>query len=86
VCSSDLDGGQSWQNMSTTSLNGEEMRDLIYQPGISNDIVYVATYYGVYYWDALSADWISMNSGFPLIINTNEMQPFFRDGKIRLAT
>ncbi len=80
------DGGLTWQNMSTITLNGQEIRDLIFQPAIGNDIIYTATYYGIYYWDAVALDWQSMSTGLPFIINSNETQPFFRDAKIRLAT
>ena len=81
-----IDGGASWQNMSTANINGEEIRDLIYQPAPTNDIIYAATYYGVFYWNAALSDWTNMSNGLPFIINTNEMQPFFRDAKLRLGS
>ena len=80
------DGGSSWQNMTTATLDGEQMRDIVYQPGIGKDIIYVATYYGVFYYDSDSTDWINMSAGLPYILDVNEMQPFYRDCKIRAAT
>ena len=83
---SSSDGGMSWQNRSTNTLDGEDMRDILYQPAPTNDLVYVATYYGVFYWDATISDWVNMSNGLPYILNTNEMQPFFRDAKLRIGT
>jgi photosystem II stability/assembly factor-like uncharacterized protein len=80
-----LDGGQTWINMSSTALNGQEMRDLIYQPTANGGLIYVATYYGVFYYDPVGAAWNNMSAGLPFIINTNEMQAFFKDNKIRLG-
>ena len=47
-----LDGGTTWSNKTTSTLNGEDVTDILYQGG-TNDIVYVASRYGVFYWDVM---------------------------------
>ena len=82
---SSLNGGQSWANRTTATLNGERPKDLFFQSG-SPGLVYLATNAGVFYWDGAQQDWIDYSLGLPLIVNSLEMRPFFRDGKLRLAT
>jgi hypothetical protein len=80
-----INGGQTWNNMSSTVLNGQEIRDMVFQTAVNGNYVYVASYYGVFYYDSQSSVWTNMSNGLPFIINTNEMQPFFRDNKLRLG-
>lgn len=80
-----IDGGNTWVNMTTAALNGEHGVDILYQGGTA-DIVYLATNNTVFYWDSGAMDWIDYGANLPLIINTLQMRPFYRDSKLRIAT
>ncbi|MBC8047121.1 MAG: T9SS type A sorting domain-containing protein, partial [Fimbriimonadaceae bacterium] len=78
------DGGMSWDNISSSILNGEEVRSIFYVGGTDGGI-YACTNYAVYYRNN-STDWFAFNDGLPFFANTDISKPFYRDGKIRLAT
>ncbi|HFA50023.1 MAG TPA: hypothetical protein ENJ95_13525, partial [Bacteroidetes bacterium] len=80
-----LDGGSTWTNMTTATLNGEKAKDIHYQGG-TNDLVYLATKNGIFYYDANAGDWVDYGNGLPLIAKSFKLAPFYRDGKIRIAT
>jgi len=76
-------GGQDWENISSDRLDGQRMKDICFQGG-TEETVYLATDYSIYYWNG--ADWEPFSSGLPLRSNAFELRPFYRDGKLRLAT
>lgn len=78
-------GGTSWTNLTTTELNNEEIRAMITVPNASEGI-YLFSYYNVFYRDSSMANWSIDAAGLPDVVNTNSAKPFFRDGKLRLAT
>ena len=78
------DGGLSWQNKTTSTLDDERLLDVLYQAG-TNDIVYVASATGLFYWDINSTDWIDYGSGLPLMTRALELKPFYKENKIRFG-
>lgn len=78
-------GGITWQNKTTSTLNGEDVADILYQGG-TNNVVYLATRYGVFYWDESSADWINYSADLPLVTKSLQINPFYRDSELRLGT
>ena len=78
-------GGITWQNKTTSTLNGEDVADILYQGG-TNNVVYLATRYGVFYWDEISADWINYSVDLPLVTKSLQINPFYRDSELRLGT
>lgn len=78
-------GGATWQNKTTAILNGEDVTDILYQGG-SNDIVYVTSQYGVFYWNDATDNWIEYATDLPLVAKTLQINPFYRDGALRLAS
>lgn len=95
VCSNDAANGQkvyrlisngtAWQNMTTSTLNGHHCYDIFYQGG-SADVVYVVSNSNLFYFNAGTNDWLDYGDGLPLVVSPLQMKPFFRDGKLRLAT
>ena len=83
--SSTTDGGATWTNRTTTVLEDEELTDILYQGG-TNDLVYIASQNGVFYWDANTSDWIDYSQDLPLKTKSLQINPFYRDGELRLAT
>jgi len=80
-----LDGGGTWINKTTTNLDGENLTDILYQGG-SNNITYVTSQYGVLYWDDNVDNWIDYSSGLPLVAKSLQINPFYRDGELRLGS
>lgn len=80
-----VNGGNSWINLTTTILNNESVQSIVYVAGTDGG-VYYCTEFAVYYRNATMLDWVIDNSGLPTYCNTNIARPFYRDGKIRIAT
>ncbi len=78
-------GGLTWQNLTTPLLNGHTIHYIFHQAG-SQGAVYIGTDYGVFYRDDTMSDWELYANGLPAATNCNIMRPFYRNGKLRLAT
>jgi photosystem II stability/assembly factor-like uncharacterized protein len=76
--------GQAWENWSSAILNNESVQALNYIAGTDGG-VYIATNRAVYYRNNATLFQLD-NAGLPLFTNGNIFQPFYRDGKIRLAS
>jgi hypothetical protein len=76
--------GQSWENLTSSLLNNESIQALSHITGTDGGI-YVATNRAVYYRNNQTQFQLD-NSGLPLFTSGNILKPFYRDGKIRLAT
>ncbi|MFN4910648.1 MAG: T9SS type A sorting domain-containing protein [Flavobacteriales bacterium] len=79
-----MDGGQSFTNITSSALNNESVQSLLHVGG-TNGGVYCATNKSLYYRNA-TMPWAMDNAGLPSRINGNILKPFYRDGKIRLAS
>jgi len=79
------DGGISWENLSTSILNGHRIHHVFHQAG-TNNAVYLASNFGVFYRDDSMADWEVFSEGLPARTNGNLFRPFYKEDKLRLAT
>ncbi|MCZ4696192.1 T9SS C-terminal target domain-containing protein [Ancylomarina euxinus] len=79
------DGGSVWNNMTTSKLDNESPKDILFQGG-SNRVIYLATKHSLFYWNDIAKNWLAYNQGLPFTVNPLSMRPFYRDGKLRLAT
>ncbi len=79
------DGGASWTNLTTAMLNGESVHSLLYVPN-TNDGLYFCGNKTVYYKDNGLTDWVMYNANLPVTFNTDLVRPFYRDGKLRIAS
>lgn len=77
-------GGLTWTNLTTTMLNGESIHSITHIAGTDGGI-YVGTANGVFYRNN-SDLWVIDNAGLPTFTSTNILRPFYRDGKIRMAS
>jgi photosystem II stability/assembly factor-like uncharacterized protein len=77
-------GGISWTNITTNVLNNETIQALIHIAGTEGGL-YVGTNKSVYYRNS-NTSWQLDNLNLPKFINSNILRPFYRDGKIRLAS
>ena len=79
------DGGTNWTNLTTAALDGESIKDIQYVGGAVAK-AYIVTNVNVYYFNENTSDWVAFATDLPLQTRALQMRPFFRDGKMRLAT
>jgi len=79
------DGGDSWDNITTSTLDGEQINNIKVQAGTDNG-VYIATSDNVYYRNNSFSDWQQFTQGLPLQRQPLKLMPFYKEGKIRYAT
>ncbi len=77
-------GGTSWTNYST-GLPNIPVNTIVYQPGATNDAIYVGTDVGVYYRDNLQASWTSYMIGLPNVV-VADLDFYAPTLKLRAAT
>ncbi len=79
------DGGVTWTNRTTATLNGEYPCS-IFHLGNTDGGVYLCSQNTVYYRNNVMTDWVIDNAGLPAVFYTNKAKPFYRDSKIRSAS
>ncbi|MFK7807883.1 MAG: LamG-like jellyroll fold domain-containing protein, partial [Saprospiraceae bacterium] len=79
------DGGNSWTNLTTSTLNGHFVEQLVHIAG-TNGGLYLATNFGVFYRNDTDADWVPCSDNLPIRAKINRFVPFYRDSKVRIAT
>ena len=79
------DGGQTWINLTTPVLDNETPHSIVHIGGTDGGIYY-CTNLTVYYRNNTQPDWQQINTGLPTFFNSNIARPFYRDGKMRIAS
>lgn len=79
------DGGVNWVNETSSELNAQKMQSMTTIGGIDGG-VYIGTSTSCYYKNDSMSSWVLDNVNLPLTIGTTGVRPFYRDGKIRLAS
>lgn len=79
-----VNSGQSWENWTSSVFLNESIQTIAPIAGTDGGI-YIATDKAVYYRNN-SIQFQIDNTGLPLFTSGNILKPFYRDGKIRLAT
>lgn len=77
------DGGATWVNYSQ-GLPNIPANDIIYQRG-SNDLLYLATDFGVFYRNAAMGSWEKYGQGLP-VCPVTDLHIQYSSGKLRAAT
>jgi PKD repeat protein len=80
-----LDGGATWTNISSASIQNERVVSIAHAYG-SNDGLYLGTKRAVYYKNAGMTDWVLFNNNLPASTACAFLEPFYGEGKIRTAT
>ncbi len=78
-------GGGSWQNLSSASINGEMITNIVHQHG-TNGGVYIGTRRAVYYRNNTMAQWELFQSGLPALTYSTQLVILYSQGKIVNAT
>ncbi len=79
------DGGTTWTNYSTPTLNGEWISNIVHQAGTDGG-VYIGTRRTVYYRNNSMADWALFNVNLPLSTPSTKLVPKYKTGKLINAT
>ena len=79
------DGGQNWTNITTSTLDGNPPRSLNLIGGTDGG-VYLSTNKTIFYRNNTMNDWVDFGDGLPMVTNTCIARPFYRDGKMRIAS
>ncbi len=79
------DGGATWQNKTTSSLNGEAPTRIRIQRGTDGG-VYIATRRAVYYRNNTTNDWVLFSNSLPASAACTNLVPYYRKQKLRNAT
>ncbi len=81
-----INGGSTWTNLTTNTLNGLDIKCMSHQYG-TNGGVYLASFHGpVFYRNSILNDWQIVGNNIPHISYPLRVVPFYRDSKLRLAT
>ena len=78
-------GGQTWTNYATSTLDGEYITNIVHQQGTDGG-VYIGTRRGVYYRNNSMNDWALFNNNLPLNTTSVQLIPYYRKGQIRNGT
>jgi photosystem II stability/assembly factor-like uncharacterized protein len=80
-----IDGGATWTNKTTNILNGQTVQSIVTIGG-TNGGIYAGTNLTCYYKNNNMTDWMVFNGNLPTVVNSFGLRPFYRDGKLRMAT
>jgi photosystem II stability/assembly factor-like uncharacterized protein len=80
-----INGGTTWSNQTSAELNAQNIQAMTTIGG-TNGGVYIATNATVYYKNNSMTNWAYDNVNLPTTIGSIGMRPFYRDGKIRIAS
>jgi PKD repeat protein len=80
-----INGGSTWVNQTSSQLDAQNIQSMTTIGGTSGG-VYLATSVSVYYKNNTMASWAIDNINLPTTIAATGIRPFYRDGKIRLAS
>lgn len=80
-----IDGGLNWSNVTTSTLDGEYITNIIHQRGTDGG-VYLGTRRAVYYRNNTLSDWELFNNNLPLSTPSTKLVPYYKDRKLRNAT
>ncbi len=79
------DGGNTWTNYTTPTLNGEYPTNIIYQKG-SNGGVYLGTRRAVYYRNNTMNDWQLFNDSLPAVTFSTQLIINYKNQKVYEGT
>lgn len=79
------DGGTTWTNYTTSTLDGEWITNIVHQEGTDGG-VYVGTRRAVYYRNNAMSDWALFNNNLPLTTTSTKLVIKYKDKKLRNAS
>ncbi|HRG57787.1 MAG TPA: T9SS type A sorting domain-containing protein [Bacteroidia bacterium] len=80
-----IDGGSTWNNITTAALDNQTIQSIVFQRGTDGG-VYLGTNKTVFYRNNLMPDWELYNNHLPALTSSLAMVPWYKGGKIRNAS
>lgn len=80
-----LDGGATWIDMNTTTLDAYDGHKIMQVDGTDGGVYLLATR-GVFYRNNTLPDWVLLSEGLPANTTFQYIRPFYRDKELRIAT
>ncbi len=82
------DGGASWTNLTTTTLNGVTLSDMTHQIGTDGGIYLIGDYGKVFYRNNTMSDWTAYSTGLPVALNSeiSRVKLNYKKNKVRIAS
>lgn len=80
-----IDGGITWTNYTTATLDGEWITNIVHQEGTDGG-VYIGTRRAVYYRNNSLNDWILFNNNLPFSTASTKLVPKYKDRLLRNAS
>lgn len=77
-------GGSTWKNITSGTLNGELITNIQHQRG--SDLVYLGTRRAVYYKSESMNNWQLYNANLPWSTFSTNLVPYYNGGKLRNGT
>lgn len=78
-------GGSTWTNLTTSVLDNESVHSIALIGGTDGG-VYFCTQRSVFYRENSMSNWVVYNQDLPVQYDSNIAKPFYRDGKLRIAS
>jgi photosystem II stability/assembly factor-like uncharacterized protein len=81
-----INGGASWTNLSTATLNGFSFNQVVHQQGTNGGVYLIGNTGGkVFYGNNTHTDWQDYSTSLPAHFENLRAIPFYRNGKIRMG-
>jgi photosystem II stability/assembly factor-like uncharacterized protein len=80
-----INGGANWTNLTTSVLTNLRPNGIMHAGG-TDDGIYLMLQHAVVYRNNTHTNWQPFNTGLPLKLENNFIRPFYKEGKIRMAT
>jgi len=78
-------GGNTWTNLTTSTLDDENIHSIV-NIAKTNGGIYACSDRTVFYRNNAMSNWQLTNDSLPSFFNSDIAHPFYRDGKIRIAS
>lgn len=79
-----IDAGATWQNITTSLLDGATVTSIMAQYGTDGG-VYLGTTKGIFYRNNSMPDWQPYSDGLPISVEPNKLKPFYKKSLIRVG-
>ncbi|MDX2359300.1 MAG: T9SS type A sorting domain-containing protein [Crocinitomicaceae bacterium] len=80
-----VDGGNNWQNITSPSIENENVISIVHHYG-TEDGLYIGTKKSVYYRNDALGTWVLFNNNLPSSTASSFIEPFYTEGQIRTAS
>ena len=82
-----INGGDTWDDLTTAALNGVTLSDMAHQLGTDGGIYLIGDYGKVFYRNNTMSDWAAYSTGLPMALNgeISRIKLNYKKNKVRIA-